>query len=121
MFDTTGVSLLTFAVMVLGVLTHVLKQFIGASRIQSTITLQQYVLAHGAESIVSAACALVLWLGLPELTLLAPDLATSIGLSGKQGVLSSFACGFVANSLADVLGGRVAAVTGKNNEPPPGP
>jgi preprotein translocase subunit SecY len=107
-----GLSLLTFASMVMGLLAHSMKQLIASKRNQAGVSIVQYYTDNLPETILATISAVVLWLGLPELAQLFPDLAKVLGVTDRQTVLSSFVVGFMANSLADFLGGRARAIAG---------
>lgn len=96
------------AALLLGILAHVLKQLVGARRAGGYVSLQCYFLSSWPETLLAVCCSLGLWLALPELPHFFPDLAPKLGFSGQQTALGSFLCGFVGNSLADILGGRLA-------------
>lgn len=112
MFATTGFSLVTFAVLLGGIIVHALKQFRTAKTNRAEITVRSYFVNHWAETAIAAIGSMVLWIGLPELADIAPDLAANIGLDGDVGILSSFVCGFVGNSIADLVGGRARTIGG---------
>lgn len=112
MFATTGFTFLTFAILLAGIAVHSLKQFRTAKANQADITFNSYFLEHWPETVTAAIGSIVLWAGLPEIAQLMPDFASSIGLSGDVGIVSSFVCGFVGNSLADLIGGRAKSLGG---------
>lgn len=112
MLATEGPSLLTALALVAGLVCHGLKQFRTARAAGSGITVADYVTAHWPETSTAIIAATVLWAGLPELAGVMPDAARSLGVGDHVGILSSFACGFVGNSLADFIGGRAKALTG---------
>lgn len=108
----TGVTAFTFLAMILGLLAHSLKQLIAARRNTAGLNLNAYVLEHWPETLLASISAVVMWLGLPEIASLFPDLARALGVSDSQTILSSFVVGFMSNSLADFLGGRARAIGG---------
>ncbi len=107
-----GVTLWTLFAMLCGLLAHSLKQLIAARRNAAGLTARAYVTDHWPETLLATVSAVVLWLGLPEIAAMFPDLARALGVSDQQTVLSSFVVGFMANSLADFLGGRARALGG---------
>lgn len=109
-----GITFITLLAMLCGVLVHVLKQLIAARRAQTGLTLRAYVFDHWPETLLSLLCSFVLYLAIPEIAALFPDFAKSIGIADKQSIISSFAAGFIGNSLADFLGNRVKAIAGVN-------
>ena len=110
MFEAQGFTLLTFVVMLGGIVAHSLKQFITARNNEQNVTFKTYYLVHWPETVVALIGSFVLWVGIPEVAQFFPAFANSIGITGGVGILSSFLCGFVGNSLADFMGGRVATV-----------
>lgn len=110
MLETTGFTLLTFAVLLGGIVTHSLKQF-GTAKVNKTeVTLRSYYGNHWPETAIAVIGSLVLWGGLPELVVMMPEFAQTIGLGSDVGIFSSFLCGFVGNSLADLFGSRARSV-----------
>lgn len=107
-----GITLVTCAAMAAGVFVHILKHLIAARRNKATVSLKSYIADNKAETILSALCGFIGFLALPEVAVLLPDIAKTIGLGDKQTVLSSFVAGYMGNSFADFLGGRVASLTG---------
>lgn len=107
-----GITFVTLLAMLCGVLIHVLKQLIAARRTQAGLTLRCYVFDHWPESLLSLLCSFVLYLAIPEIATLFPDFAKSVGITAQQTILSSFAAGFIGNSLADFLGNRVKSIAG---------
>jgi hypothetical protein len=116
LFDSHGITLLTLFAVLSGIFVHILKQLIAARRNGVKVTLKAYAMYHLAETVLCALCGVVFYLALPELSALAPELASKIGLEKNQTILSSFAAGYIGNSLADFLGGRVASLTGVKQE-----
>lgn len=108
----TGITLWTAAALLLGLCVHGLKQYGTARRLGVDLTTRVYWLEHWHETAASVACAVVLYLALPEVATLFPDVARMVGLAGTQTVLSSFCAGFFGNSLADLLGARAKMLTG---------
>lgn len=98
----------TFTMLVLGILAHALKQLIAAKRSGAGMTARVYFLTFWPESLLAAVCSLGMYFGLPELARLFPDLANTIGLPPEPTMIGSFFAGFMGNSLADVLGGRIS-------------
>jgi hypothetical protein len=98
---------MTLIALILGVLAHALKQVVSARRLGAYRGLYAYVVDSWPESLLAAVCSVGLYLGLPELALLFPDLAATVGLPDHPTIIGSFFAGFVGNSLADVLGGRL--------------
>lgn len=107
-----GITPLTIAVAIAGLLVHGLTQLITARRANVGITVKQYFVGHWPESLLAVVCSFVLYLGMPELVTVFPDFAKSIGATGTQTILSSFAAGFFGNWLANFLGGRARSLTG---------
>lgn len=112
MFSTTGFSLLTFLILISGVIVHALKQFQTARTNQADITIKSYFVEHWPESVTATLGSLVLWIGLPEIASMFPEFAESVGLGSSVGIVSSFACGFIGNSVADLIGGRAKVIGG---------
>lgn len=108
----TGITTLTVLALVLGLAAHSLKQLIAARRNAADLTVRAYFFGHWPEGLLATISAVVLYLGLPELAAMFPDLAGSLGVNGSQTVLSSFVVGYMANSLADFLGGRARSIAG---------
>lgn len=108
----TGITLWTFLALTCGLVAHALKQYIASRRLGAPVSTRQYWIEHWPETTLAVICAVVLYLGLPEIAAAWPDMATALGLTGQQTILSSFVAGFVSNSLADFLGGRVRTLTG---------
>ena len=115
-FSSEGVTLITFFSMLGGLLVHSMKQLIAARRNDAGLGVTKYVGEHWPETVVATVSSVVLWLGIPEIAAQFPDLATVLGVADKQTVLSSFVVGYMANSLADFLGGRARAVGGVPKE-----
>lgn len=111
MLELTGFSLATFGALLAGIIVHALKQFRTARANKADLTAGGYFGKNWPETVIAGLSAIVLWVGLPEIAATFPELAEQIGLGGDVGVVSSFACGFVANSLADLVGGRARSVT----------
>jgi hypothetical protein len=107
-----GVTYITFASMLCGLLAHSLKQLIAAKRNKAGLKIIDYYVENLPETLLATVSALVLWFGLPEIAELFPDLARVLGVTDRQTVLSSFVVGFMANSLADFLGGRARSIGG---------
>jgi hypothetical protein len=107
-----GITLITALALLCGFLVHSLTQLITARRNAVDITVQQYFIGHWPETLLAAICAIVLYLGMPELATLFPDFAKSIGATGQQTVLSSFAAGFFGNWLSNFLGARARSIAG---------
>lgn len=112
MFATTGVTVVTVFALVCGLLVHGLKQYVQAKRNKAGITFRSYIMENGAETAIAVICSVVLYLGLPELAELMPDIAKYIGVGPKQRIFDSFVCGFIGNSLADLLGKRAQKIAG---------
>lgn len=112
MLSTTGFSLLTFIVLFGGMVVHIAKQFRTARVNQADITIRAYFVEHWPETATGIIGSLVLWMGLPELAEAFPEVAAAIKLGDEVGIFSSFVCGFVGNSLADLVGNRAAAIAG---------
>lgn len=112
MYAATGISLLTVLALLAGLFAHSLKQLIAARRNQVQLTPRQYVLGCWPETMLGTMTAIVFWLGQPEIVSMFPDVARQIGFGSSQSILSSFAVGFIGNSLADFLGGRARAIAG---------
>lgn len=110
MFQSTGFSLLTFLVLLGGIIAHAAKQFQTARSNKATLTIKGYAVDNLPETVIAVIGSLVLWAGLPELATMFPSLAEKLGIGAQVGILSSFGCGFVGNSIADLWGGRVNAV-----------
>jgi hypothetical protein len=107
-----GFSLLTFAAVLAGLIAHAMKHYVSAKRSQAELTLKAYYIDRWPESVISVVSAFVLWAGLPELATLFPDFSKQVGLSENPGVIASFVCGFIGNSLADFVGGRAKLIGG---------
>ena len=107
-----GITWITVLSLFCGLLAHGLKQLITAKRSQSDISVRNYAVVHWPESLLSVVSASVLYLGLPEIASIFPDLSSTLGVGKSQSVLSSFVVGYMANSLADFLGGRARSITG---------
>lgn len=110
MFSTTGFTLLTFIVLLGGIATHSLKQFVTARVNKAEVTAGSYYGKHWPETAIAVIGSLVLWGGLPELVVVMPEFSATIGLGSTVGIFSSFLCGFVGNSLADLFGSRARSV-----------
>lgn len=102
------ITIATFTMLVLGVLAHALKQLVSAKRAGAGVTAGEYFLSYWPETLLAAVCSMGMYFGLPELAQLFPDLATTIGLPSKPTMIGSFFAGFMGNSLADILGGRIS-------------
>jgi hypothetical protein len=110
--NMSGITVLTVLALICGFLVHSLTQLITARRNSVEITVQQYFVGHWPETLLAAICSTVLFLGMPELATYFPDFAKSIGASGQQTVLSSFAAGFFGNWLSNFLGARARSIAG---------
>lgn len=100
----------TFSILFLGILAHALKQLVGAKRAGAGLTAQAYFVDCWPETALAAICSIGLYFGLPELAGLFPELASKIGLPPHPTMIGSFFVGFMGNSLADILGGRISRV-----------
>lgn len=109
-----GITWLTALALVCGLASHSLKQIIAARRNQANLDLKTYYVGHWPEGLLATISAVVLYIGLPEIAAMFPDLASALGVGAQQSVLSSFVVGFMANSLADFLGGRARSIAGVN-------
>jgi hypothetical protein len=98
----------TFAMLILGILAHALKQLVGAKRVGSGLAARQYFLEYWPETLLAVVCSLAMYFGLPEMAQIFPDLAAQIGLPPRPVMILSFFAGFLGNSLADLLGGRIS-------------
>lgn len=107
-----GITWLTAFALVCGLVAHALKQLIVARRNTADLSVSNYALTHWPETMLAVVSAIVLYLGLPEIAAMFPDLAAALGIGGSQSVLSSFVVGYMANSLADFLGGRARSISG---------
>jgi hypothetical protein len=107
-----GVTWITFLALIGGLLVHTLKDY-GAAR-QNGVQLRPADYFAGAwfETVSATVCAIVLWVGLPEIAATFPDIAKTAGIGEKQSVLASFIVGYMSNSLVGVLGNRAKLVTG---------
>ncbi len=112
MARVNGVTFLTAFALLCGVAAHILKQLITARRNRAGVTARDYLVVHWPETLLATISAAVLYLGLPEIAVLFPDLSSSLGVGTRQSVLSSFVVGFMANSIADFLGGRARTISG---------
>jgi len=112
MLETTGVTLITLLALLLGLLALSLVQLIAARRNKTGLRVADYVIVHWPETLLGTVCALVMWLGMPEIAATFPDLARLLGISAQQSILSSFIVGFMSNAVADFLGGRARAIGG---------
>ena len=112
-----GITAVTVLCLLLGMAAHGLKQLIAARRVKADITVREYVFAHWPETALSCVLSIGFYLALPEGAAVFPDIASMVGLGPKQTPLSSLVVGFVANSLADLIGGRASALTSKANPP----
>lgn len=101
------ITTVTFLMLILGILAHALKQLIGAKRAGAGMTYRAYFIDCWPESLLAVVCSLGMYFGLPELAQLFPDLAGTIGLPDYPTMIGSFFAGFMGNSLADLLGGRI--------------
>jgi hypothetical protein len=97
----------TLIALALGVLAHALKQLVAARRLGTYRGLRSYFVDGWPESLLAVVCSVGLYLVLPELAVLFPDLAATIGLPPHPTIIGAFFAGFMGNSLADVLGGRL--------------
>jgi hypothetical protein len=107
-----GITFITVLALLCGVAAHVLKQLIAARRNQAGLNMRSYCLTHWPEGVLALVSAAVLYLGLPEIAAMFPDLSKALGVGSEQSVLSSFVVGYMANSLADFLGGRARSIAG---------
>lgn len=107
-----GLTWLTAFALVCGLVAHALKQIIIARRVSADMSVRQYAVQHWPESLLAVVSAVVLYLGLPEIAATFPDLSSALGVGKSQSVLSSFVVGYMANSLADFLGGRARSIAG---------
>lgn len=92
----------------LGILTHVLSQIVGARRAGGYISLRCYFVQSWPETMMALTGALGLWLALPELAAMIPDVAGPVELGGQRSILGSFGIGLASNAMADALGGRLS-------------
>lgn len=99
--------LLTAMLLILGVLTHWLKAFSTARRAQALapISARDYWFKFWPESMVVLFSAVAGYLFLME--------------SGNLSYVNSFGIGFIANSLADLVGNRVQAMIATVPTPTP--
>jgi len=56
----------TFAMLILGILAHALKQLVGAKRVGSGLAARQYFLEYWPETLLAVVCSLAMYFGLPE-------------------------------------------------------
>lgn len=98
---------MTVIALLLGILAHALKQIVTARRMGTYRGLYCYVVDSWPETLLAVVCSLGLYLALPEIAVLFPDLAATLGIPPVPTLIGSFFAGFVGNSLADVLGGRL--------------
>jgi hypothetical protein len=110
--DLSGITVVTVFALLLGILSHVLKQLITARRNKAGVSLNSYVTENWPESALAMIFALVLYLALPEIAQAFPDLLKPLGIGEKQTVFSSFMVGYLANSLSDFIGGRAKTIGG---------
>lgn len=105
---TLGVAVLA---LLLGMLAHTLKQLI-TSRVTPgvPITLRQYFLTSWQETLFAVLCSIGLFIGYPEVPQWFPALGAFLTLPSYPTPLGGFLCGFIGNSLADILGGRLTKV-----------
>lgn len=114
MFAMHGFSLITFLALVGGMIVHSLKHFRQAKVAGVSLTFKAYWIDNWDTSATSFISAAVLWAGIPEIAQMFPDAAASVGVDGKVGIIGSFACGIIGNSLADLLGKRAKAISEKS-------
>jgi hypothetical protein len=105
--------MLTVIALLLGIAAHALKQIIGARRAGTYVSLREYFLQSWAETALAVVCALAMYLAYPEIPVLFPALAAALGIGTTQTAFGAFLCGFVGNSLADILGGRLVRIAGQ--------
>ncbi len=113
MFSPHGFSILTFLALLGGMIVHSLKHFRQAKAAGVSMTFRCYWFDNWDTSAVSLISSAVLWGGLPEVAQIFPDTAAAIGFDGMVGIIGSFACGIIGNSLSDFIGKRAATVAGK--------
>ena len=99
---------MTLLMLLLGVLAHSLKQLIAAKRAGAGMPALDYFLTYWPETLLATVCSVGMYFGLPELAQMFPDLAATIGLPPHPTLIGSFFAGFMGNSLADLLGGRIS-------------
>jgi hypothetical protein len=107
-----GINLLTILALLCGLYVHTAKQIRNAKKLDVKVTYKSYFADNLGETITSFVCSLVGYLALPELAAHFPEMAKMAGLSADHTVLSSFIVGYMGNSLADFLGGRVEKLSG---------
>lgn len=98
----------TFTMLILGILAHALKQLAGAKRAGAGMKPRAYFIEYWPETLLAVVCSVSMYFVLPELAQLFPDLAATIGLPPRPTMILSFFAGFLGNSLADLLGGRIS-------------
>lgn len=113
MFAMHGFSILTALALIGGIVVHALKHFRQAKASGVALTIRAYVLDNWDTSAIAVISSLILWAGIPEIAQKFPEVASAVGVDMGVGIVSSFACGFIGNSLADYFGKRAAAVSGK--------
>jgi hypothetical protein len=98
----TGLALLA------GLIVHTLK---AAAQLQP-LTWRRYWKTDWLDWTAGPLCALALWFSHKELSDAMPDLAKAVGVIAKPTLLSSFVCGYLGDSLADLLSLRLGTRRG---------
>lgn len=101
----------------LGFLTHTGKQMITSRATAGRpLTLAEYLSASWIETFTAASCSAGLFLAYPEIGSWFPGLGMAANLPTTQTPFGGFVCGFIGNSLADMLGGRITQIVNGPNK-----
>lgn len=104
---------MTILALFLGILAHALKQIVTARRAGSFSGLKDYFLVSWPETALALVCSLAMYFAWPEVPTLMPAIAAGVGIGPDQTFIGAFLCGFVGNSLADLLAGRLQRIVGQ--------
>lgn len=108
-----GLIPLSIVGLALGVLVHALKQLVTARRVAGVKPgFVTYFRDNIPETLFSILCSMVFYYALPELVVYFPEVLNPLGFPSSRTFLSGFLAGFVGNSFADFLGGRINTLFG---------